>query len=194
MLTRSQQVLKRIVDILLSITGIAFAVIPMIILIAISSLFTRSFGVFFQERVGINAKTFTMFKIKTMREYTDGSIVLTSFGKFLRKTKLDELPQLFNVLFGSMSMVGPRPDLRGYADVLDGDDRIILSVKPGITGPATLKFSNEEMLLSEQENALDYNDTVLWPQKVEINKAYVKNWSLAKDFSYIFKTVHQVFS
>ena len=84
-----------------------------------------------------------MFKIKTMRVLNDGEIKLTSYGSVLRKTKFDEFPQLFNVLFGSMSMVGPRPDIRGYADKLKGDDRTILSVRPGITGPASLKFSNE---------------------------------------------------
>ena len=194
MLTRSQQIIKRIIDVVLSIIAIVFTIIPMLILIVVSSLFTRSFGVFFQERVGKNARLFTLFKIKTMREYADGTIILTSFGKFLRKTKLDELPQLFNVLFGSMSMVGPRPDLKGYADALEGDDRIVLSVKPGITGPATLQFSKEEVVLAEQDNSLQYNDTVLWPQKVVINRLYVKNWSLRKDFGYIFKTINQVLS
>lgn len=194
MLTTSQQIMKRIVDITLSIIAIVFTIIPILILVIISSVVTRSFGVFFQERIGKNAQLFTIFKIKAMREYDSGTIVLTSFGRFLRKTKLNELPQLFNVLFGSMSLVGPRPDLRGYADVLEGDDRIIISVKPGITGPATLRFSNEEVILSKYENPLKYNDTILWPQKVEINKSYVKNWSLAKDFGYMLKTIQQVFS
>lgn len=193
MLTTSQQIMKRIMDVLLSIIAIIVTVAPMLILIITSSFFTKSFGVFFQDRVGMNAKTFTLFKIKTMREFKNGTIVLTRFGKLLRKTKLDELPQLFNVLFGSMSIIGPRPDLKGYADALEGDNRIILSVKPGITGPATLQFSNEEMILSEQKSPIEYNDTVIWPQKIAINKAYVKNWSLAKDFGYIFKTIQQVF-
>jgi len=134
-----------------------------------------------------------MFKIKTKREFSDGKVTFTSFGKFLRKTKLNELPQLFNVLIGDMSIVGPRPDILGYADVLEGNDRIILTVRPGITGPATLKFLNEEEILSKHKNPLEYNDTVIWPQKVEINKIYVQEWSLMKDFRYMYLTILQVF-
>ncbi len=118
---------------------------------------------------------------------------ITGFGKFLRSTKLDELPQLYNVLIGDMSFVGPRPDVEGYADVLKGEDRIILTVRPAITGPATIKFADEELILSLQDNPQEYNDTVLWPQKVAINKIYIENWSFAKDIGYIIKTVLSYF-
>lgn len=193
MLSFKQQIIKRFFDVIVSLFGIVITVIPLILLVVLSSISTRSFGIFSQQRIGRNAQIFTLFKIKTMRVLKSGEIKVTGFGSFLRRTKLDEFPQLFNVLFGSMSMVGPRPDLKGYADTLEGDDRIILSVKPGITGPASLQFSNEEELLAQQDNPLEYNDTVLWPQKIEINKAYVQEWSLVKDCSYIFKTLTQMF-
>jgi lipopolysaccharide/colanic/teichoic acid biosynthesis glycosyltransferase len=96
---------------------------------------------------------------------------------------------LINVLKGDMSFVGPRPDVPGYADRLEGEDRIVLSVRPGITGPATLKYRNEENLLAEQENPRQYNDEVLWPDKVRLNREYVRNWSFGTDFRYIWKTI-----
>lgn len=114
---------------------------------------------------------------------------VTDFGRLLRRLKLDELPQLFNVLFGTMSLVGPRPDVQGYADKLTGNDRIILSVYPGITGPATLKFKDEENLLAKQENPKNYNDEIIWIEKIKINKNYIENWSLIGDLKYIFKTI-----
>ena len=105
-----------------------------------------------------------------------------------RKHKLDELPQLLNVFKGDMSLVGPRPDVAGYADALIGKDRVILDVRPGITGPATLKYKNEEALLMEQEDPQTYNDLVIWKDKVEINKNYLENWSLIGDIRIIIKT------
>ena len=114
---------------------------------------------------------------------------ITKFGHFLRKTKLDELPQLWNVLIGQMSFVGPRPDVPGYADQLEGDDKIILSVKPGITGPASLAFKDEEELLAQKDNPKQYNDEVIWPQKVKINKDYIRNYSFKNDIKYIIETV-----
>jgi len=92
-----------------------------------------------------------------------------------------------------MSIVGPRPDLEGYANTLKGEDRIILSVKPGITGPATIKFSNEEDLLEQHENPLEYNDSVIWPEKIKINKKYIENWSLTSDLKYIIETILLIF-
>ena len=193
MLSLKQQRIKRVFDVIVSLIGIILTLIPLVFLVIISSISTRSFGIFFQERVGRNAQTFTLFKIKTMRVLNDGEIKLTSYGSVLRNTKLDEFPQLFNVLFGSMSMVGPRPDIEGYADELKGNDRTILSVRPGITGPASLVFLNEEELLSQQEKPLEYNDTVLWPQKVEINKTYLEEWSFLGDINYLTLTVGNLF-
>ncbi len=114
---------------------------------------------------------------------------ITIFGKFLRKFKIDELPQLINVLLGDMSFVGPRPDVKGYADELKGKDRIILRVKPGITGPATLRFKNEEEILANQIDPLKYNDEVIWKEKIKINKNYIENWTLIGDLKFILKTI-----
>jgi lipopolysaccharide/colanic/teichoic acid biosynthesis glycosyltransferase len=114
---------------------------------------------------------------------------ITTFGRFLRKYKLDELPQLFNVIIGDMSFVGPRPDVKGYADKLIGDNRIILAIKPGITGPATLKYLNEEEILAEQSDPLKYNDEVIWKEKIKINRNYIENWTLIGDLKFILRTI-----
>jgi lipopolysaccharide/colanic/teichoic acid biosynthesis glycosyltransferase len=114
---------------------------------------------------------------------------ISKSGVFFRKMKIDELPQLFNVLLGTMSFVGPRPDVAGFADLLEGEDRIILDLRPGITGPASLKYKDEEDLLSQQKDPEQYNRDVIWSDKVEINKTYIKEWSLKKDIIYIIKTV-----
>lgn len=112
-----------------------------------------------------------------------------TWGRFLRKTKIDELPQIINIINGEMTWVGPRPDIPGYADQLVGEDRIILTVKPGITGLASLKYRNEEALLKQQQNPLQYNDEIIWPDKVRINKWYVKNKSFWLDCIIVFYTI-----
>ncbi len=114
---------------------------------------------------------------------------ITKSGAFFRRTKIDELPQLFNVLIGDMSFVGPRPDVPGYADRLEGEARAILELRPGITGPASLKYKNEEEILAQQKDPKMYNDTVIWPDKVAINLEYIQNWSFKKDMEYIFQTI-----
>jgi lipopolysaccharide/colanic/teichoic acid biosynthesis glycosyltransferase len=114
---------------------------------------------------------------------------ITPIGHFLRKFKLDELPQLWNVLIGKMSLVGPRPDVAGYADKLMGENRKILELKPGITGPASLYFRNEEEVLAQVDNLKQYNDTVIWPKKVELNLDYYYHWSFWKDIGYILRTI-----
>ena len=114
---------------------------------------------------------------------------VTSIGRLLRRWKLDEIPSLWNVLKGDMSFVGPRPDVPGYADKLVGESRRVLEMRPGITGPATLKYSNEEKLLSEVENPKKYNDEVIFPDKVKINLEYMDNLSLWMDIKIIFKTI-----
>ncbi len=170
--------------------------LPLIlILIFISSIDTGQFGLFFQMRVGKNAILFPIYKIRSMKGRSDIDVTsesthkITSFGRFIRKTKLDETPQIFNILLDQMSFVGPRPDVPGYADELEGEDRIILSVKPGITGPAQIAFKDEEKTLNQVEDPLKYNDEVLWPEKVKINKNYVENWSFSKDFNYLVQTI-----
>lgn len=159
----------------------------LVVLLYLISLFdTRSNGIFIQNRIGQFGKTFKIFKFKTMHPVTRKISVI---GKFLRKSKLDELPQLWNVLIGDMSFVGPRPDIVGYADKLQGENRCILLLKPGVTGLASLKYRNEEQLLSSQNNPLQYNDTIIWPNKIRINKWYFDNRTLVMDFEILIYTV-----
>jgi lipopolysaccharide/colanic/teichoic acid biosynthesis glycosyltransferase len=110
----------------------------------------------------------------------------------MRRLRIDELPQLVQILTGQMSFVGPRPDVSGFADTLQGEDRIILSVRPGITGPATLKYRNEENFLAKEEHPVRYNREILWPKKVRINRNYVKSYSFRKDIRYILITIFLV--
>ena len=152
--------------------------------------------IFKQERVGRYGRLFIMYKFRSMTVAHSGSSVsvkgesrITPLGAKLRKYKLDELPELWNVLIGDMSFVGPRPDVPGYADNLKGDDRRMLLLKPGITGPASLKYRNEEELLAEQEDPQKYNDEVLFPDKVRINIEYLDNWSFWHDIKVIIYTV-----
>jgi lipopolysaccharide/colanic/teichoic acid biosynthesis glycosyltransferase len=181
-------------DLIVSIVLLPLIILPLFLLIILSSLSTGEFGLFFQERIGQYGKRFTMIKIRTLKgsghkNSLDIRESETFFGSWLRKSKLDELPQILNVINGSMSWVGPRPDIPGYADKLDGEDRIILKIKPGITGPATIKYSNEDKILLVQTDPMKYNDEVIWPEKVKINKEYIKNWSLWKDIGYLFASV-----
>ena len=149
-----------------------------------------------QKRVGKDGKLFIIYKFRTMRVGTDQSSVsvagesrITPLGEKLRRYKIDELPELWNVLIGDMSFVGPRPDVPGYADCLTGDDRKILSLRPGITGPASLKYRDEEYLLAKQQNPKEYNDTVIFPDKVRLNKYYLEHYSFWKDLQMIFCTI-----
>lgn len=194
MLTNSQQLFKRIFDVVVSFFCLILFIIPIALLIVFARIETGLPGLFIQKRVGKKGKLFYMYKIRTLKKNKSHSIEELSshgtyVGKLLRKSKLDELPQLVNVLNGDMSLVGPRPDIPGYADQLKGRDRIILSVRPGITGPATIKYKNEEEILLKQSNPQQYNDTVIWPDKVKINKDYVENWSFLKDLKYIYQSV-----
>ena len=194
MLTKSQRLLKRIFDISISIVLLVLAIIPLILLLLIASIDLRTKGLFVQERIGYLGKPFSLYKIRTLKGENHEDVVSikqqqTGFGSFLRKTKLDELPQLINILKGEMSLVGPRPDIPGYADLLKGEDRIVLNVKPGLTGPATLKYKNEDELLLHQQDPRRYNDEVIWPDKVAINKEYVMHWSLKKDFYFLIASI-----
>ena len=158
---------------------------------------TRANGFFTQERVGKHARRFRVIKLRTMRvdQATDSTVTIagdqriTRLGRFFRRTKIDELPQLINVLKGEMSFVGPRPDVPGYADALEGEDRVVLAVRPGITGPATLKYRNEESLLSQAEDPEAYNREVIFPDKVRLNREYVRGWSFRKDLHYLKQTI-----
>ena len=193
MITRRQLQCKRLFDIILVLILLPLLIVPICLLIIISSIDTKKFGVFSQYRVGQHGKLFKIYKIRTLKEgkhrlgHLDKSA--TSFGKVLRRTKLDELPQLFNVLKGDMSFVGPRPDVEGFADKLEGEDRIVLLVKPGVTGEATLKYKEEEKVLERQKDPDHYNRTIIWVDKVKINKNYVRNYSFYLDLKLIIKSI-----
>ena len=152
--------------------------------------------IFKQKRVGKDGRLFTMYKFRSMTVGHGGSSVsvagesrITPFGAVLRKYKLDELPELWNVLKGEMSFVGPRPDVPGYVDCLTGEGREVLKLKPGITGPASLKYRNEEELLAKVENPQKYNDEVIFPDKVRINLNYLHHWSFWLDVKIIIYTI-----
>ena len=197
MLSRLDQFKKRLLDIILAVVLIGLSWWLIVFAWLVASFETRSNGIFTQKRVGRDGKLFLVFKIKTMMPRgkvtttvtTSDDSRITRSGAFFRKTKIDELPQLLNVFLGQMSFVGPRPDVPGFADRLEGEDRLILSVRPGITGPASLKYRNEEALLAKQKDPERYNREVVWPDKVQINKVYIDKWSLKKDIIYIIKTV-----
>ena len=202
--------LKPIFDRIVSFVGLLL-IWPLLLLIALLVRVKIGKPVFFvQNRIGKDGKPFKMHKFRTMEVGFDESPVsmageerIMPFGAKLRRYKLDELPELWDVLIGKMSFVGPRPDVPGYADLLGGDDRDVLKLRPGITGPASLKYRDEEELIadyvkqaeaqgdsrSEQEIALWYNDNILWPDKVRINCYYYRHYSFIKDIQMIFCTV-----
>lgn len=189
--------MKWIFDRIVSFVGLFF-LWPVLIIVAVLIRCKMPGGpVFFtQKRVGRHGKLFTIYKFRTMTVNHGGSSVsvagearITSLGATLRRFKLDELPELWNVLIGDMSFVGPRPDVPGYADQLTGDDRRILELRPGITGPASLKYRDEEELLAKVDNPQVYNDTVIYPDKIRINLYYLDHYSFIKDIQMIICTV-----
>jgi lipopolysaccharide/colanic/teichoic acid biosynthesis glycosyltransferase len=190
-------VIKRTFDLFFSVIGLLCIWWIIVIAWLIATIETKSNGFFIQKRIGKDGRYFNVIKIKTMKNITgidttitsSNDVRITKSGKFFRNTKIDELPQLLNVFLGHMSFVGPRPDVAGYADKLKGSDRIILKIRPGITGPASLRYKNEEEILSKQVDSKWYNDNVIWPDKVKINKKYIHNWSLKNDIKYIVKTI-----
>ena len=189
--------IKRLFDFFLSLFGLII-LLPLFIILSIVIVLDSKGPIFFrQHRVGKHAKLFKMVKFRTMKVVQEsnstvsvkGDSRITKIGTFLRKYKLDELPELWNVLLGQMSIVGPRPDVKGFADELKGEDRKILSLRPGITGPASLKYANEEELLSHQENPEVYNKEVIFPDKVRLNLDYYYNQNLILDLKIIFATI-----
>lgn len=202
---------KRLFDILASFFGLLI-LWPVLVIVAILVKVKMPGGpaFFCQKRVGKDGKLFTCHKFRTMVVAHNGSSVsvsgdsrITPLGAKLRHYKLDELPELWDVLIGNMSFVGPRPDVPGYADKLEGDDRDVLKLRPGITGPATLKYRLEDEMIAEyvsqkqaagdtrpaQDIAVEYNDTVIYPDKVCLNSYYYRHYSFVKDIEMIFATV-----
>ena len=193
-------ILKYIFDRLVSLIGLLI-LWPVFIIVAILIKLKMPGGpvLFVQDRVGRHGKLFKVHKFRsmTMRKETDAvtgvaaaeTARITPLGEKLRKYKLDELPELWDVLIGKMSFVGPRPDVPGYADQLQGDDREILKLRPGITGPASLKYRNEEDILASVDNPQQYNDEIIYPDKVRLNRYYLHHYSFIKDIQMIFCTV-----
>ena len=192
--------LKWIFDRTVSLIGL-LVLWPLLMVIGICIRLRMTDGpvLFRQQRVGRHGRLFTLVKFRTMTVNHGGSCIsvagesrITPLGAFLRKYKLDELPELWNVLKGDMSFVGPRPDVPGYADRLSGEERRILEVRPGITCPATLKYRNEEELLAAQADPAAYNDEVIWPDKVRMNMEYTENHSFVGDIRIILQTLFMV--
>lgn len=204
-------ILKYIFDRVVALIGLLF-LWPVLLIVAVLVKVKMPGGpaFFVQKRVGKGGKLFSCHKFRTMTVKHNGSTVsvagdsrITPLGAKLRHWKLDELPGLWDVLIGNMSFVGPRPDVPGYADQLQGDDRRVLKLRPGITGPATLKYRLEDEMISEyvaqkqkegdnremQEIAVEYNDTVVYPDKVRLNLYYLDHYSFIKDFQMILCTV-----
>ena len=200
-MTRRGAIGKRVFDLVAGLAALA-ATLPVIVAaVAAATIDTRRFGLFVQPRVGRHGRTFPLLKVRTMRPsgHIDTTVTtaddprITRLGTLLRRMRIDELPQLANVVAGHMSFVGPRPDVPGFADLLEGDDRVILEVRPGITGPATLKYHNESEILAGVDDPEAYNRDVLFPDKVAINRAYVEEWTFRKDLHYLAETVRSVF-
>lgn len=194
-LSPGQRGLKRTFDLVMSVLLLAL-LWPVILLAAwAAALDTGASGFFLQERIGREGRPFRVVKLRTMRPLSGTTVTtlgdprITPFGRLLRRSKLDELPQLFNVVVGQMSFVGPRPDVPGFADALGDNERVILSVRPGITGPATLKYRNEEALLAGMAAPERYNREVIFPDKVRLNRDYVLHWSFIMDLVYLWRTV-----
>ena len=193
-------ILKYLFDRLVSLIGLLI-LWPIFVIVAILIKLKMPGGpvLFVQNRIGRHGKLFKVHKFRsmTMRKETDAvtgvaaaeTERITPLGEKLRKYKLDELPELWDVLIGEMSFVGPRPDIPGYADQLQGEDREILKLRPGITGPASLKYRNEEDILASVDNPQEYNDEIIYPDKVRLNRYYLHHYSFIKDIQMIFCTV-----
>lgn len=189
--------LKYIFDRVCALIGLIVAA-PLLAVVALFIKIKMPDGpiLYTQKRVGKDGKLFTIYKFRTMRVGTDQSSIsvagesrITPLGEKLRRYKIDELPELWNVLIGDMSFVGPRPDVPGYADCLTGTDRDILRLRPGITGPASLKYRDEEYLLSQQADPKTYNDQVIFPDKVRLNLYYLNHYSFVDDIRMILCTI-----
>jgi len=181
---------KRLFDFVFSLLLLLLAGPLLLPFVVIAAVDTSSDGFFRQVRIGQYSKPFRIIKLRTLHRRTHR---MSHYGRFLRRSKIDELPQLWHVLTGTMSFVGPRPDVPGYYDMLQGEDRRILELKPGLTSEAGLKYSREEELLAEQSDPLHYNDTVLFPDKVRMNLHYYYHRSFRGDLKLIGRTAVKVF-
>lgn len=202
MISKRQQFVKRIFDVILATVGLV-AVGWLIGLVALIARWdTGKSGIFRQMRVGRNGELFDILKVRTMRDVSgfDTSVTtssdprITQLGRLFRLTKIDELPQLLNILRGEMSFVGPRPDVPAIANRLQHEAPLVLKVRPGITGPASLKYRNEEQLLQTHADPEWANWHVVFPDKMRINTSYVENYRFTKDLRYLWQTIFGTYS
>ena len=201
-MTNWQRAQKRGLDFLGALIGLLLVGWLILICWLLASIDTRRNGFFRQARVGRGGRLFQVVKIRSMREVAgvdttitaSNDVRITALGGFFRRSKLDELPQLWNVLLGQMSFVGPRPDVPGYADCLQGEDARLLDLRPGITGLASVVFRDEEALLMQQNDPVKYNDTVLWPAKVQMNLRYIDAYRLGLDVRIVLATLSSRFA
>lgn len=188
---------KRVLDVVVATAGLVVGSVIMLPAILVIRVAMGSPVVFSQNRIGRDGRPFRVYKLRTMvhSDVLATTVTradderITPVGRVLRRTKLDEIPQLWNVIRGDMSLVGPRPDVPGFADELTGADRVILLVRPGITGPASVAFRDEEELLAGQPDPEEYNATQLYPAKVRLNRVYVERSRLRDDLRYLWWTV-----
>jgi len=189
-------VLKRLFDIITSFLGI-LVLSPVLLLVVILIKLRTPGSIFFcQKRTGRRGKPFMLYKFRTMIPYHSGSSIsvwgesrITPLGAKLRKYKVDELPELWNVLKGDMSLVGPRPDVPEYTERLKGEELRILDLRPGITSPASIRYANEEVLIASASDPHKYYNEVIWPDKVRLNLEYANNRSFFGDLIIIFDTI-----
>lgn len=188
--------MKRVFDFLVSLVGLV-VLSPLFLVIILLIKWKMTGPVFYRQlRTGRYGKGFTICKFRSMRIDHDGNTTsvkgesrITPLGARLRKYKLDELPELWNVLIGDMSLVGPRPDVPEFTDRLSGDEKLILELRPGITGPASLKYADEEEILASVPDPQKYTNEVIWPDKVRINLEYYRTRTFLGDFAFILKTI-----
>jgi lipopolysaccharide/colanic/teichoic acid biosynthesis glycosyltransferase len=188
--------IKRFFDIIASLAGLILCIPVFIVIAVLIKIKMPGPVLFIQTRTGRYGLLFSIYKFRTMIPDHTGNTIsikgedrITPLGAILRKYKLDELPELWNVLVGDMSFVGPRPDVPEYTSLLNEEEKLILELRPGITGPATLKYANEEELLSAKSDPKKYNDEVLWPDKVRLNLEYYYHRSFGEDLKIILKTI-----
>lgn len=188
--------LKRGFDIVASFFGLITLSPVMLVVLVLIKLRTPGPAFFYQKRVGRHGKSFTMYKFRTMVVNHDGNTIsvkgenrITPLGTKLRKYKLDELPELLNILKGDMSFVGPRPDVPEYIKKLSDEELMILDLRPGITSPASIKYANEEEIVAATSDPKKYYNEVIWPDKIRMNMEYSKRRSFLGDISLIFKTI-----
>lgn len=184
---------KRIFDIFFSLLGLIVAWPVLMVCWFLAVVDTKTNGLFIQERIGQYGIKFAIYKFRTIQNKASSVHYISRIGRFLRDYKLDELPQLINVIKGDMSIVGPRPDVAGYYDILEDNYRVVLQLKPGLTSLASLKYKDEEQLLNAKKNPLHYNDTVIFPDKVKMNLAYYYSQTFWGDISILLKTVGSFF-